>query len=294
VVALGYAAVRWGVLHPYGRLSAVAPVFVDQSPSVIRLTAVAALADLGRLLVLPASLRVDYGPLERTAVTTVLDARFVLGAAVAAVWAGLLGRAWRRQQVVPAFGLGWIGLAVLPVANLLFPAGVLVAERTLYLPSVGIALVAGALLARLEGRRFAAGVAVLTLLGGARSALRVPVWRDDRSVTMSILDDSPRSYRGPARVGALLQTAGAPSRALDAYARAIALWRLDAGVYFGAADAAFTLGRAGLADSLLLAAEAACYRCVGLYRLQAAAAAGRGDSVAADSLLARAARLSAP
>src|SRR5439155_16313964 len=59
-------------------------------------------------------------------------------------WAALLWLMWRRHRRIEAFGLAWIGIALTPVANVFFRTGVLVAERTLYLPSAGLALAAGA------------------------------------------------------------------------------------------------------------------------------------------------------
>ncbi|HEY6174438.1 MAG TPA: hypothetical protein VIX73_08350, partial [Kofleriaceae bacterium] len=144
VVAVIYLAIRWTILHPYGRLEHLAAVFIGASPLSVRFTTVAALSDIARLLVFPAVLRVDYSPNERTLVTSPLDGRFLAGLLCFLVWAGLLWLAWRRGRRVEAFGLGWIAIAFLPVANLFFPTGVLVAERTLYLPSVGLALAAGA------------------------------------------------------------------------------------------------------------------------------------------------------
>jgi len=85
---------------------------------------------------------VDYSPAERTIVQNLSDGRFLLGLACLALWAWLLVMAWRRQRS-EAFGLGWIAIAFLLVSNLLFSDGVLLAERTLYLPSVGLALAAG-------------------------------------------------------------------------------------------------------------------------------------------------------
>src|SRR5205823_4699420 len=118
------------------------------------------------------------------------------------VWAWMLGLdrpdrrlmvalllvAWRRGRKLEAFGLGWIGVALLPVANFLYPAGFYVAERTLYLPSAGLVLAATAALSRLPRERLRLVVATLCLLGGIRTALRVPKWRDDNAVTRSILE----------------------------------------------------------------------------------------------------------
>jgi len=287
-IAAVYVAVRGAVLGPYTRLHDIAPVFVGQSPVAVRLTAIAALADVLRLLVFPLTLRVDYSPAERTLVTSILDGRFLLGLAALAVWAALLVGAWRHGRKVEAFGLGWIAIAFLPVANLLFPVGVLLAERTLYLPSVGVVLAAGAALARLPVPRVRLVTAVLVLAGGIGSALRVHVWHDDGAVTRSILDDSPNSYRGPARMGALFQSHRDAARALDAFRTAARIFDRDPSIYVAGADAAFALGRAALADSLLTRAEQLCYHCGGLYRTQALAARARGDSAVADSLLRRA------
>jgi hypothetical protein len=287
VIAGAYLAVRSVVLHPYARLHAIAPVFLGESALAGRLTAIAALGDVLRLLLVPLTLRVDYSPAERTIVRSVLDGRFLIGLAGLAIWAGLLVMAWRRQRRLEAYGLGWIAIAFLPVSNLLFSSGVLLAERTLYLPSVGLALAAGVALARLPVPRFRIALGLLVIAGGVRSALRTPVWHDDFAVTQSILEDSPNSYRGPARSAAIFQSHRQPERALAALHNAAQTYDRDPTLFIAGADAAFTLGRPGLADSLLMRAEQLCYRCPGYYRTQALAARSRGDSAIADSLLAR-------
>ena len=282
-----YLAARGIVLHPYARLHAIAPVFFGESGFAGRLTAFAALGDVFRLLVAPLKLRVDYSPNERTVVRSLLDGRVAIGLACFALWLVPLVMAWRRGRRVEAFGLGWIAIAFLPVSNLLFSTGVLLAERTLYLPSVGLALAAGTALARLPVDRLRGIVAVLVLVGGVRTALRVPVWHDDFSVTQSILEDSPDSYRGPARMAAIYQSHRQPDRALAALRIAARTYDRDPTLFIAGADAAFTLGRPRLADSLLLRAEQLCSRCPGAYRTQALAARSRGDSAVADSLLSR-------
>jgi len=287
VIAGAYLAVRSVVLKPYARLHAIAPVFLGESALAGRLTAIAALGDVLRLLLVPLTLRVDYSPAERTIVRSLLDGRFLIGLACLAVWAGLLVMAWRRQRRLEAYGLGWIAIAFLPVSNLLFSSGVLLAERTLYLPSVGLALAAGAALGRLPEQRLRVALALIVLAGGIRSALRTPVWHDDFSVTQSILKDSPESYRGPARAAAIFQSHRQPERALAALRTATRIYDGDPTLFIAGADAALTLGQSRLADSLLARAEQLCYRCSGSYRTQALAARSRGDSAIADSLLAR-------
>ena len=295
-VVLGavYLLVRWSILHPYTRLLHLAPAFVDASPLDVRFTAVAALADVTRLLVFPLTLRVDYSPAERTLLTTLLDARFALGLLCAVTWVALVWLAWRRGRRVEAFGLGWIAIAFLPVANLLFPTGVLVAERTLYLPSIGLAIAAGAWLKALPARRLALIAGAVFLAGGARTALRVPIWRNSRTVTLSVLEDSPRSFSGPARMVGIYLAEGRPVEALEAFRVATEIYDRVPPVFLQGADAAFTLGQARLADSLLARMEQLCDRCQFYYRYEAGVALARGDTAVADSFLVRARRLGAP
>ena len=285
VIGAGYAAARWAVLHHHTGFHEVAPVFSGAGPVPVRLTAIAELADIGRLLIFPLTLRVDYSPAERTLVTSALDGRFLLGLACLAIWGALLGHAWRRRRRVEALGLAWIAIAYLPVANLLFPSGVLVAERTLYAPSIGLTLALGAWLARLELRRAALVGGLLALAGAVRSAVRVPVWHDDLSVVLSILEDSPASYRGPQYTAMSLQARRMPEKALEDYLIAFQIFDRDSRVLIGAADAAWTLHRPALADSLMGQARGRCGRCEASLRNQATAALVRGDTAVADSLL---------
>jgi protein O-mannosyl-transferase len=288
VVTIGvYVAVRSIVLHPYARNNAIAPVFLGEGFLAGRLTALAALSDIAFLLLAPLTLRVDYSPAERTLVHSLLDGRLAAGLLCLAAWTILFVLAWRRGRRLEAFGLGWIGIAFLPVANLVFPTGVLVAERTLYLPSVGLALAAGAALARLRVERLRGVVVLLVLAGGIRSVLRVPVWHDDLAVTLSILEDSPNSFRGPQRMAVHYLSRRQPERSLAAVRIAARTFDRDPAIFITGADAAFTVKQYRAADSMLVRLEQLCYRCAGYYRVQGLAARSRGDSATADSLLAR-------
>lgn len=295
-LAVAYGAVRWSVLHAYSGFQLAAPVFLDQGPVAMRLTAISAAVDVARLLVFPLHLRADYSPLERTAITSVFDARFLLTLAVLTVWAALVWLAWRRGRRLEAYGLGWIAIAFLPVANLLFPTGIFLAERTLYLPSAGFSLAAGAWLTRVGGgavgqRGLPLVVGMLVVAGAVRTVLRVPAWRDNRSAVLAMIEDAPLSYRTWDYAGWELVWAGQSERALQAFLRAGELYPRDARIYLAAAHMAYTLERFAVADSLLAQADRVCDRCVTSYRNQAGAARLRGDSRAADSLLARADRL---
>jgi hypothetical protein len=292
LVGGAYAAARAVVRHPFAGYESIAPLFIGESPLTVRLTAVHGLADVTRLLVFPLTLRVDYSPAERTVVTSALDPRFAAGVACALVWAGLLALAWKRGRTLEAFGLGWIGVALLPVANLLYPAGFYVAERTLYLPSVGFVLAAAGWLARLPSTRLRPIVALLAVAGGVRTALRVPVWRDDASVTASVIEDSPRSYAGHKRMTAYYLDRHEPAAAAAEARLAARMYNRDPGTFITGAVALFAAGDPRGADSLLAGLERLCHGgCGGYYRREAAIARAHGYPEAADSLLARLGRL---
>jgi len=293
-LGLVYVVVRSSVLghelvgHP-------APVFFGASPVAVRLTAMAALADVARLLVFPLTLRVDYSPAERTLVTSPFDPRFALGLLCAAAWGALLWLAWRRERRVEAYGLGWIGIALFPVSNLVVPVGVLLAERALYLPSAGLALAAGTWLKDLETHRLALVLSVLIVAGGVRSALRVPVWRDTQAMIGSELEDSPNSFAGPAHMVVMYLTGHQPAKALEAYRRATEIYDVTLPwLQIQGAEAAFATGRHALADSLLDRVDRVCQPCDFYYRYESSVARARGYAAAADSFAARVGRAPDP
>jgi tetratricopeptide (TPR) repeat protein len=95
-------------------------------------------------------------------------------------------------------------LTLLPASNFIVPAGFIVAERTLLLPSVGAMIAVGSVVPwvyeRLERRhvaQVAAGgaLAILIGLGIARSYTRNRVWRDDDTLFRQSVLDAPDSYR---------------------------------------------------------------------------------------------------
>ena len=125
------------------------------------------------------------------------DARFWLGLLVGT---GPVALAFLTRRRSPWLGLAvaWAVLSFLVVSNLIIPVGIWLAERTLYLPSVGVAIaVAGGLtmLTRSEARtraRLVQGLIVgLIAAGSWKSWTRSPVWSDSESVVRNLLDEHP-------------------------------------------------------------------------------------------------------
>lgn len=149
-----------------------------------------------RLLFFPLKLSADYSP-DFVRVSPMLTPSGALGIAVLLALLALAVVAARRAPVV-TFGLGWIAATVFIVANVIVPTGVLLAERILYLPSVGAVLVLGWGLEAVRARAPRAATIAFTLLftaAGLRAVTRNPVWRNNDVFFPTLIKDAPGSYR---------------------------------------------------------------------------------------------------
>ncbi len=187
------------------------------------------------LLLWPAHLQADYSPAELSLATGLGTPQlFALAILVAT---GILAiAASRAGRPAVAGGVGWLLLSLAPVSNLLVPTGLLLAERTLFLPSVGVVLIVGGLLhwgAGTPGRArlIGAGVVVLTLLGIVRSATRQPVWRDSTTLFGQTIVDAPLSYWAWRNWARDLAQREHPAEAEAAYQRSLELWDHDPQVF---------------------------------------------------------------
>ncbi len=172
------------------------------------LTMIGAAPEWLRLFLWPARLMTEYTP-PYMDVAQGVSVSQVPGLLVLLGILGLAVATWRRSPTT-AFGIGWLVVTLLPASNFVVPAGFIIAERTLLLPSVGALIALSSvvpwLYARLEARRVmqsaaAAVVAVLIALGIARSVTRNPVWRDNGTLFRQAVEDSPESYRSHFMLG---------------------------------------------------------------------------------------------
>lgn len=196
----------------------------------------AVVPEWARLLIWPARLQVEYGP-PGLVMTPVPGPAHWIGLLLLLLVAGLLVVALRRRATLVALGIGWMAVALAPVANVVFPTGLILAERTLFLPSVGLALaIAGVAYQALgasgtRGRRwvtgFAVAVGVVVIAGAVHSARRQMAWRDSLTLHAQSALDAPRSYRAQMMLGRELAIAGDTAQAIRQYQRAIGLWQSD-------------------------------------------------------------------
>lgn len=156
------------------------------------LTMIGVVPEWVRLLLWPARLSSEYAPPS----IDIAQGPSVVQLPGLLLLIGILGLAvllWKRrtktESAVACFGIAWLCLTLLPSSNFIVPAGIIIAERTLFLPSLGALLAVGALAvwcgkavrelhakALIRNARIAAAALVLGILVaapcGARDALR--------------------------------------------------------------------------------------------------------------------------
>ncbi len=176
-----------------------APTLVGLSTGERILTALAVWPHYFRLLVFPLDLVADYAPAVLFPALTwgpdvMLGLLMILGGAAAVI---LL---WPRERLV-ASGIAWFGIAILPVTNLLVPTGVLLAERTLYLPSVGLAFVAAGVVSW-TAREHSTSLRMIVVAAGVvcaafmvRTATRNPSWMSTFTMLTTLAEEHPESSR---------------------------------------------------------------------------------------------------
>ena len=154
------------------------------------------------LLFWPAHLMMHYGP---SAIPTQHAPTLRAGASLVLVILCGVAAGVRRTDRRPAAALAFILLGYLPASNLLVPTGQLLAERTLYLPSVGAVMLLAWMLGALTDqparrgirrapRLAAAAVALVTIAGLVRTTGDAGVWRSEDALFTSGIAADPRAF----------------------------------------------------------------------------------------------------
>jgi len=216
-----------------------------------RLTAIKVIGKYLWLFVWPARLSADYSynavPLFGWQPTEWEDAKALIALAVC-LGAALLAVRWYRTRKPLFFFLTFFFVALAPTSNVAIVIGSIMAERFMYLPSIGLAgCVVAAIYAlgrqvsrqRLSAMRTAwVALGFLCLACAARTYARNFDWLDDLSLWTSGVDVCPESAKTHNNLGGAL--AQLPGRLPDAIVEYQVSLRIDA-VY---AEAHFNLANA--------------------------------------------------
>jgi tetratricopeptide (TPR) repeat protein len=162
-----------------------------------RLTALKVIARYLWLLVWPAKLSSDYSYAEIPLFRGTLGDVFSCAIAVLAIALSIY--MYKRNRLA-CFFLCFAGVTFFPMSNLALPIGTIMAERFLYLPSIGIVgclvLAIFWICERFGVAKIAPVAVCLTILCLAiRTWARNADWLDDRSITVASLDASPNSFK---------------------------------------------------------------------------------------------------
>jgi hypothetical protein len=232
LVAVGALAGRYLVLgslaSPYPPLGAR---ILTEIPRIW--TVAATWPHVLRLLFFPLDLSVDYSP-SVIPIAYGWNATNLLGLVAVLGILGLSFFSWRQGPMgsnrlnarALGWGVVWFVITISPTSNLLFLSGILLAERTLYLPSVGfVAAAAWALLRLWEVRpRLAMAMILLALgFGTVRTWTRTPTWKNNLEVFHTLTSEHPEAGRSQWILGDTYFGMGRFSEGLQAYRNALGM-----------------------------------------------------------------------
>src|SRR5690606_41624089 len=105
---------------------------------------------------------------------------------------------WSTRRRLTAFAFWFAAVTWLPASSLIVPAGLLLADRVLFLPTVGLAFSLAAIawpsVSRL--RPVVIGVVAVGVFWlGTLTTARMLVWQDEDTFYAAMTRDNPRSYR---------------------------------------------------------------------------------------------------
>lgn len=233
LVTIGYFGVRWAVV---GALTSNrTPGFVDNplahldAPWRVVNACAVAFRYLG-LFVAPLDLSHDYSFAHFPLLLHAGDPGVwgvALGVVAALVAVGLAA----RYSPTAFLALGLFAATFSVSSNLVIPGTATMAERLLYLPSVGLCLglawalrsLAGILARSSRGRlrTFAVLVAAFVLANGARTVLRNRDWRSNETIRLHDVARHPENAKLQTNVGYTHLEHGRPAEALPHFERAI-------------------------------------------------------------------------
>lgn len=253
LVAVAFIAVRSLVLsdHDIGGFTPFTPFSTLKTTPLQRiLTALGVVPQWLRLFLFPVHLASEYGPPDIQIAQG--PALWQLPGLLLLVAILTIAVVVRRRQPAIGFGIALLCITLLPSSNFIVPAGILLAERTLFSPSIG-AMIAVAGIVVVLARRYSwrtvrpspvALVLVTFVLAAAiaRSAMRTRIWKDNSRLFEHAVRDVPDSYRAHYMLGAWAFENGDVRRGETEYRRALKLFPYDPAVSYNMAEEYRRLG----------------------------------------------------
>lgn len=213
IVGLSFVAIRAHIIGQVSGGGDEASVFVGQGFDARFLTMLRVVLEWIRLFLWPATLSADYSPPR---ISTATEFNPVMVPAVVVI-AGLIAIAvWLRQRTPAAtFSFSWAAITLLIPSNLIIVTGFVLAERAMFLPSIGVSLLLGAGVALIlrvasqSARQLTVATLVVVIAAGVvRSSYRNPVWKNNEALFRQTVDDVPASWKAHIMLGEVLVNQG--------------------------------------------------------------------------------------
>ena len=229
-VAVAYLALRQLALGGMGpAASAIDPLdnpLIAMEPALRIYNALAIGGKYLGLLVVPHPLSADYSLASITLAESVSVAGVLVFLATLAAGIWLLYR-YYRQPTVWMFAILWALLCFSVVANVAMPLGTIMAERLVYLPSVGFALLTALCLRSFTRSLTGRGVALTAsalILCQTPAMRRNEVWLDNFTLFSSVVAAYPQNAKAHLALGSEWKKRGMWEEAASEYRRALAIY----------------------------------------------------------------------
>ena len=180
----------------------------------------------GKLLAWPARLCYDYSYDAVPLVRSFSDVRLLLPLAAYTSFAQMLTVATIRFRYsafknaafeAPLLGIAMFVLGFVPMSNMLFPVGTMIAERLLYIPSAGLLLTLCGFAQHFSATLPKLAAVAICILHAQLTAQRVLEWSSPESITVADAAKQRRSVRVQYNFGAHLLSAQRYDEALSAF-----------------------------------------------------------------------------
>ncbi|XP_074026010.1 protein O-mannosyl-transferase Tmtc3 isoform X2 [Leptinotarsa decemlineata] len=191
------------------------------------------------LLLFPCNLCCDWTMGTVPLVTSFFDIRNLATVAAYGFLIALLIRAFttenKQQSMVIIMGTSMMVLPFIPASNLFFPVGFVVAERVLYMPSMGFCMLVGYgfhLLSQTKGKQLVyLFLCLLLLCHGSKTYLRNWDWENEYTIFMSGLRVNQKNAKLFNNVGHALESQGNFQEALKFFKTAVSVQEDDVGAH---------------------------------------------------------------
>jgi protein O-mannosyl-transferase len=201
------------------------------------------------LLLWPIHLSADYSYNQISLITKWSEPAGIAVTIACLVFLIILGWSYYRAQNV-FLSLGYFLVTYSIVSNLIIPIGTIRADRLLYMPSLGIFLLIGILLAKLDVKiqwpwaksAFYSAVAVLLILLGVRTVYRNDDWRDAVTLWEKTIQTSPNSTRARYSLGNAYMTEKKYGLAAEQYRIAESIYAKNSELLANLGSALYQMG----------------------------------------------------